>query len=97
MPVDALTKDDITKGNAALASLLTHGKLVLVDEAEELDRRKKDPGNKDRSQAASRRTLAKDSWLVSWSSFRGVVPGPGTGNSPPSPLSFARPVYQDKD
>eukprot|EP00959_Pyramimonas_sp_CCMP1952_P090461 1893717-Pyramimonas_sp.AAC.1 len=47
MPVDELTKDDITKGNAVLASPLIHGKLVVVDEAEEPDRRKKDPGNKD--------------------------------------------------
>eukprot|EP00959_Pyramimonas_sp_CCMP1952_P077686 1624078-Pyramimonas_sp.AAC.1 len=29
MPVDSLTKDDISKGNAALGSLLATGRLVL--------------------------------------------------------------------
>jgi hypothetical protein len=57
MPVDSLTKDDISKGNAALGSLLATGRLVLVDEDGEMPRRKHDPGSKDRSHAASKRTL----------------------------------------
>eukprot|EP00959_Pyramimonas_sp_CCMP1952_P051350 1073036-Pyramimonas_sp.AAC.1 len=36
MPVDPLTKDDITKSNAALSELMTHGRLILVDECSEL-------------------------------------------------------------
>eukprot|EP00959_Pyramimonas_sp_CCMP1952_P029918 627703-Pyramimonas_sp.AAC.1 len=57
MPVDALTKDDITKGNAALFDLMISGKLILVDESEEVERRRTTPGLKSRTQAASRKTL----------------------------------------
>eukprot|EP00959_Pyramimonas_sp_CCMP1952_P316643 6627643-Pyramimonas_sp.AAC.1 len=60
MPVDTLTKDDIGKGNAALANLLANGRIVLIDECEEIARRRDAPGSKDRSQAASRRTLEQD-------------------------------------
>eukprot|EP00959_Pyramimonas_sp_CCMP1952_P087550 1831827-Pyramimonas_sp.AAC.1 len=35
MPVDPLTKDDITKSNAALFDLMSHGRLCLIDEEEE--------------------------------------------------------------
>eukprot|EP00959_Pyramimonas_sp_CCMP1952_P246310 5148215-Pyramimonas_sp.AAC.1 len=35
MPVDALTKDDVTKCNAALFDLMTSGRIVLVDEGVE--------------------------------------------------------------
>eukprot|EP00959_Pyramimonas_sp_CCMP1952_P213207 4461069-Pyramimonas_sp.AAC.1 len=56
MPVDALAKDDVSKSNAALASLLANGRLVLIDENAEMVRRKEHPGAQDRSHAASRRT-----------------------------------------
>eukprot|EP00959_Pyramimonas_sp_CCMP1952_P308483 6455964-Pyramimonas_sp.AAC.1 len=83
-------------GNAALASLLAHGQLVPVDEAEELVRRKQDPGNKDRSKAASKRTVAQDSELISWSVFRGIVLGLEAGNfSSISPAPRYRLAEQD--
>eukprot|EP00959_Pyramimonas_sp_CCMP1952_P376883 7893986-Pyramimonas_sp.AAC.1 len=36
MPVDTLTKDDVSKSNAALANLLANGRLVLIDEGAEM-------------------------------------------------------------
>eukprot|EP00959_Pyramimonas_sp_CCMP1952_P402793 8440609-Pyramimonas_sp.AAC.1 len=53
MPVDQLTKDDVSKGNAALFDLMTSGRLVLVDEGAEVERRRAQPGLKSRTQAAS--------------------------------------------
>eukprot|EP00959_Pyramimonas_sp_CCMP1952_P142855 2990636-Pyramimonas_sp.AAC.1 len=62
MPVDPLTKDDITKSSAALFDLMSHGRLCLIDEEEEVIRRRDQPELKDRSQAASRRALNQLSW-----------------------------------
>eukprot|EP00959_Pyramimonas_sp_CCMP1952_P474353 9503313-Pyramimonas_sp.AAC.1 len=94
MPVDCPTKDDISKGNAALSSLLAIGKLVLIDEASEISRRKDQPGSKDRSQAASRRMSDQDSRLISWADFQSspAVSESGDPGSPsPSPPSLSSP------
>eukprot|EP00959_Pyramimonas_sp_CCMP1952_P150816 3156337-Pyramimonas_sp.AAC.1 len=69
MPVDSLTKDDITKSNAALFDLMAHGRLSLVDEGGELDRRRTCPELKDRSQSASRRELSQTKTFVTWREF----------------------------
>eukprot|EP00959_Pyramimonas_sp_CCMP1952_P328805 6884026-Pyramimonas_sp.AAC.1 len=90
MPVDPLTKDDITKSNAALADLMTRGRLILVDESSELDRRRAAPELKDRSQLASRRQLARSQNMLSWQEFLDqelYQVGGGGGGGPISPLS----------
>eukprot|EP00959_Pyramimonas_sp_CCMP1952_P134592 2816615-Pyramimonas_sp.AAC.1 len=63
MPVDSLTKDDVTKCNAALFDLMTSGRLISVDEGSEVDRRREDPGLKNRSQAASRKMLMDNHYV----------------------------------
>eukprot|EP00959_Pyramimonas_sp_CCMP1952_P240874 5034087-Pyramimonas_sp.AAC.1 len=68
MPVDSLTKDDITKGNAALFDLMTNGRLILVDESDEVERRRHAPSLKSRTQAASRKVL-DGPVLTSWREF----------------------------
>eukprot|EP00959_Pyramimonas_sp_CCMP1952_P079974 1671910-Pyramimonas_sp.AAC.1 len=57
---------------------MTHGRLILVDECSELERRKSTPGLKDRSQAASRRELGNDN-MISWSEFLALDPDSGGG------------------
>eukprot|EP00959_Pyramimonas_sp_CCMP1952_P462574 9483475-Pyramimonas_sp.AAC.1 len=70
MPVDAVTKDDFTKCNAALFDLMSSGRIVLVDEESEVDRRRAAPEFKDRSQSASRKMLAGPTW-ISWKEYLG--------------------------
>ena len=53
MIADVLTKDDISKSNGALEELLRSSRLVLWDEADELQRRKDQPQSKNRSKKAS--------------------------------------------
>ena len=60
MPVDTLTKDDVTKSNAALNDLIHNGRLLLVDEGAEIAARKNDPKTKDRSHAASKKRLLQE-------------------------------------
>eukprot|EP00959_Pyramimonas_sp_CCMP1952_P239433 5004083-Pyramimonas_sp.AAC.1 len=88
MPVDPLTKDDITKSNAALFDLMVRGRLILVDESSELDRRRAAPELKDRSQLASRRQLAQSQSMLSWQEFRDqeLSQGGGGGGGPTSLL-----------
>eukprot|EP00959_Pyramimonas_sp_CCMP1952_P014995 317603-Pyramimonas_sp.AAC.1 len=62
MPVDSLTKDDITKRNATLFDLMTSGRLVLIDEGAEVERRRTQPKLKSRTQAASRKVLDETAW-----------------------------------
>eukprot|EP00959_Pyramimonas_sp_CCMP1952_P454309 9469693-Pyramimonas_sp.AAC.1 len=95
MPVDPLTKDDITKCNAALFDLMSHGRLILVDEGAELERRKAAPELKGRSQQASRREF--ESVQMSWVEFMspGLVVGDSGGggsSSIPTPSSSSSPA-----
>eukprot|EP00959_Pyramimonas_sp_CCMP1952_P151508 3170018-Pyramimonas_sp.AAC.1 len=64
MPVDALTKEDVTKCNAALFDLMSHGRLILVDEDAEVARRRETPSLKSRSQTASRDELSRNNFLA---------------------------------
>ena len=57
LPVDCLTKSDMSKCNAAQLHLLKSGLLRLTAEEQTLQSRKEDPGAKNRSRAASRRQL----------------------------------------
>eukprot|EP00959_Pyramimonas_sp_CCMP1952_P187362 3917784-Pyramimonas_sp.AAC.1 len=75
MPVGALTADDVSKCNAALFDLMVSGRLVLVDEPEELERRRDQPELKSRTQAASRKELD----MITWEDLRSQAPGPGGG------------------
>eukprot|EP00959_Pyramimonas_sp_CCMP1952_P096108 2009544-Pyramimonas_sp.AAC.1 len=47
MPVDCMSKDDISKGNAALSNLHASGMIVLVDEDNEMALRRDKPDQKD--------------------------------------------------
>ena len=58
MPVDPLTKADISSSNAALCDLIRSGHLCLVEEAVELAARREGVTSKSRSQKASRDLLA---------------------------------------
>ena len=57
MPVDSLTKADVTKGNGALAHLLKHGVLRIDKEETELLKRQKDANARCRSRRASEKLL----------------------------------------
>eukprot|EP00959_Pyramimonas_sp_CCMP1952_P416912 8734594-Pyramimonas_sp.AAC.1 len=57
LPVDCLTKADMAKCNAAQLHLLKSGLLRLAAEEQSSQKRKEDPGAKNRSRAASRRQL----------------------------------------
>ena len=57
MPVDSMTKADISSSNAALTELIQSGHLSLVDVAVEMAARQEGSASKSRTQAASRRTL----------------------------------------
>eukprot|EP00959_Pyramimonas_sp_CCMP1952_P118872 2485194-Pyramimonas_sp.AAC.1 len=48
---------------------MTHGRLLLVDEQAEVDRRRQHPEFKSRTQTASRQLLAKDEVLISWKEY----------------------------
>eukprot|EP00959_Pyramimonas_sp_CCMP1952_P407051 8530831-Pyramimonas_sp.AAC.1 len=81
MPVDSLTKDNISKGNAALFDLMTHGRLLLVDEQAEVDRKREHPELNSRTQTASRQLLAKDEVLISWQEYRQTIQSSGGGGA----------------
>eukprot|EP00959_Pyramimonas_sp_CCMP1952_P396746 8312780-Pyramimonas_sp.AAC.1 len=68
MPVDSLTKDDISKENAALFDLMMSGRLVLVDEGAEVKRRRGRPDLKGRARAASRKTF-DDPGMIFWNEY----------------------------
>jgi hypothetical protein len=53
MIADALTKDELSKGNGALEELLRSSKFALWDEDDELARRKQNPSAKGRSKKAA--------------------------------------------
>ena len=57
MPVDVLTKADISKGNGALNHLLKHGVLRIDKEEVELHRRQRDSNARCRSKRASEKLL----------------------------------------
>eukprot|EP00959_Pyramimonas_sp_CCMP1952_P072562 1516051-Pyramimonas_sp.AAC.1 len=78
MPVDSLTKDDVAKCNAALFDLMTSGRLILIDEGSEVERRREQPGLKNRSQAASRKEL-NQAEMISWSEFFSSLPEDSVG------------------
>eukprot|EP00959_Pyramimonas_sp_CCMP1952_P406409 8517986-Pyramimonas_sp.AAC.1 len=52
---------------------MVRGRLILVDESSELDRRKASPELKDRSQLASRKQLARSQSMLSWQEFQDQV------------------------
>ena len=69
MFVDALTKPDLSKCTGALLHMLRSGSLKLVDEETELQLRANDAHRKDRSRAASERSLEaehQNDCLFSW-------------------------------
>eukprot|EP00959_Pyramimonas_sp_CCMP1952_P250995 5246007-Pyramimonas_sp.AAC.1 len=85
MPVDSLTKDDFTKGSVAFFDCMTSGRLVLVDEGAEVERRRAQSGLKSRIQAASRKVLDETSW-ISWKELQDQIwvgGGGGAFSSPP--------------
>ena len=57
MPVDCLTKADITKGNGALGHLLKTGVLRIDKEEHEMLRRQRDAGARSRTRRASEKLL----------------------------------------
>ena len=59
MPADVLTKDDLSKSNGALESVLKSSHLGLWNEEEELKLRREDPSSKGRSKAASEKLRLK--------------------------------------
>jgi len=61
MPVDALTKADVGKSNAALDELIKSGMMSLVDEKVEMEARQGGLRNLSRSHAASQQLLSAES------------------------------------
>ena len=60
MPVDVMTKADITRGNGALLHMLKHGCLRIDKEEEELSRRRQDPAARSRTRQSSERLLRSE-------------------------------------
>eukprot|EP00959_Pyramimonas_sp_CCMP1952_P426539 8934009-Pyramimonas_sp.AAC.1 len=58
------------KCNAALFDLMISGRLVLIDEGSEVERRRADPGLKCRSQAASKKEFKSSCNMTSWREYR---------------------------
>ena len=63
MPVDVLTKSDITKGNGALLHLLRHASLRIDKEENELIRRKVNSEARSRSRPSSEKLLKEEEEL----------------------------------
>jgi hypothetical protein len=61
MPVDIMTKSDVSKGNNALSHMLKTGRLCLIDEGAEMLMRKETGIKPGRSKAASIRVLEPES------------------------------------
>eukprot|EP00959_Pyramimonas_sp_CCMP1952_P242637 5071554-Pyramimonas_sp.AAC.1 len=55
---------------------MSSGRIVLVDEESEVDRRRATPELKDRSQSASRKMLAGPTW-ISWKEYLNELAPPG--------------------
>jgi hypothetical protein len=60
MPVDVMTKADITKGNGALLHMLKHGHLRIDKEENELIRRRSDPAARSRTRQSSEKLLQNE-------------------------------------
>ena len=60
MPVDVMTKADITKGNGALLHMLKYGYLRIDKEEAELIRRRSDPSSRSRTRQSSERLLRSE-------------------------------------
>jgi hypothetical protein len=63
MPVDVMTKADITKGNGALLHMLKHGHLRIDKEENELIRRRSDPMARSRTRQSSEKLLQNEEAL----------------------------------
>ncbi len=61
MPVDVMTKADLSKSNAAQFQLLRTGLPKITAESDHLEKRHQDPTAKGRSHAASLKLLSKPS------------------------------------
>ena len=61
MPVDIMTKADVSRGNNALSHMLKTGRLCLIHEEAEMLERKETGVKPGRSKSASIRILGKES------------------------------------
>ena len=57
-PADMMTKSDISKGNAALTEMLRTGRLMLLQEEQEMQEQKTGKANSGRSRAVPQRELS---------------------------------------